>query len=74
MQVVAFDDNGPQADTLLAHGESDDPASPHYRDGTRRYAQQAWSRFPFTARAIEASPGVSETILDAPTNPDKNSR
>jgi acyl-homoserine-lactone acylase len=66
MQVVAFDDEGPQADTLLAHSESDDPVSPHYRDGTRRYAQQAWSRFPFTARALEASPGKSVTMLEAP--------
>jgi acyl-homoserine-lactone acylase len=65
MQVVSFDDDGPQADTLLAHSESDDPASPHYRDGTRRYAKQAWARFPFTAREIEASPGVKETWLDA---------
>ncbi|WP_250470130.1 penicillin acylase family protein [Caballeronia sp. GAFFF2] len=65
MQVVRFGDDGPQADTLLAHSESDDPASPHYRDGTRRYARQAWSRFTFTAQEIEASPGVTKTVIDS---------
>jgi acyl-homoserine-lactone acylase len=53
----------PHADTLLAHYESDDPASPHYRDGTRRYAVKAWSRSPFSEREVESSPGVLSSML-----------
>ncbi|SPB18267.1 putative aculeacin a acylase transmembrane protein [Caballeronia novacaledonica] len=63
VQVVGFDADGPHADTLLAHSESDDPASPHYRDGTRRYAVKAWSRFAFSEREIESSPGVMSSTL-----------
>jgi acyl-homoserine-lactone acylase len=53
----------PHADTLLAHYESDDPASPHYRDGTRRYAVKAWSRSPCSEREVESSPGVLSSML-----------
>ncbi len=53
----------PHADTLLAHYESDDPPSLHYRDGTRRYAVKAWSRSPFSEREVESSPGVLSSML-----------
>ncbi|SAK97216.1 peptidase [Caballeronia pedi] len=64
VQVVGFGDDGPHADTLLAHSESDDPVSPHYRDGTQRYARKAWSRFAFSMHDIETSFGASETVLE----------
>ncbi|MDR5777215.1 MULTISPECIES: penicillin acylase family protein [unclassified Caballeronia] len=63
VQVVGFGANGPQADTLLAHSESDDPASPRYRDGTKRYARKEWTRFAFTEQDIDKSPGVVETVM-----------
>ncbi|MCM2495832.1 penicillin acylase family protein [Burkholderia glumae] len=66
LQVVTFDARGPEAHTLLAHSESDDPASPHYADGTRRYAARRWLRTPFEARAIAADPGLDVTRLTLP--------
>ncbi|WP_133645710.1 penicillin acylase family protein [Paraburkholderia flava] len=66
VQVVGFGADGPEADTLLSHSESDDPASPHSRDATLAYAQKAWARFPFTAQAIRSAPGMTETTLSGP--------
>ncbi|SAL33281.1 penicillin amidase [Caballeronia udeis] len=66
LQVVSFDANGVQADTMLAHSESDDPASPHFSDATRRFAGKQWLRFPFTEEAIAADPGVTTVKLQAP--------
>jgi acyl-homoserine-lactone acylase len=66
LQVVSFDANGVQADTMLAHSESDDPASPHFGDATRRFAGKQWLRFPFTEEAITADPGMTTIKLQAP--------
>ncbi|WP_366143136.1 penicillin acylase family protein, partial [Algiphilus sp.] len=35
--------------------QSSDPASPHYGDATRAYADGAWLRLPFTEREIAQS-------------------
>jgi acyl-homoserine-lactone acylase len=66
LQVVSFDANGVQADTMLAHSESDDPASPHFGDTTRRFAGKQWLHFPFTEEAIIADPGMTTIKLQAP--------
>jgi acyl-homoserine-lactone acylase len=66
LQVVSFDANGVQADTMLAHSESDDPGSPHFADATRRFAGKQWLRFPFTEGAITADPGMTSVKLQAP--------
>ncbi|SAL17710.1 penicillin acylase family protein [Caballeronia humi] len=56
MQVVSFGQQGVDADTMLAHSESDDLASPRSGDATRLFASKTWSRFPFTDAAIDADP------------------
>ncbi|MGH8778242.1 penicillin acylase family protein [Paraburkholderia sp.] len=66
LQVVGFGADGPEADTLLSHSESDDPASPHSRDATLAYSRKAWARFPFTTQAIRSAPGMTETTLSGP--------
>ncbi|MDR5776817.1 MULTISPECIES: penicillin acylase family protein [unclassified Caballeronia] len=66
MQVVSFDADGPQADTMLTTGVSDDPASPYYRQTTRAYASKTWTRFPFTSRALDASPRTVTSVLSGP--------
>jgi len=43
MQVVSFNEKGVRVEMMLAHGESDDPASPWYTVMTRRYAARQWT-------------------------------
>ncbi|MEO9599507.1 penicillin acylase family protein [Parasphingorhabdus sp.] len=54
LQFVRWDDAGVQADVVLAHGQSSDPASPHYFDQIDRYSDQSLWRFPFDRDAVEA--------------------
>lgn len=54
MQVVGFDDAGPQAWTFLLPSQSTDPASPYFRSGTREYSKKAWSRAAYREAEIEA--------------------
>ncbi len=65
VQVVSFDEQGPQADTMLAPSEADDPASPHYAEGTARYAHKTWTRFLFDQAAAEAAQGSHTEVLDS---------
>ncbi|WKB54626.1 penicillin acylase family protein [Eleftheria terrae] len=55
LQVVAFTDAGVQPWTLLSHSQSDDPASPHHADASRRYSAGRWLRVPFTEAEITAA-------------------
>lgn len=63
LQVVSFPGNAVQAYTFLTFSLSDDPASPHYGDYTRRYANKQWLRLPFTEPEITSSPGYTTTPL-----------
>lgn len=63
LQVVSFTRTGVQAHTLLAHAQSDDPASAHHGDYTRAYAKRQWLRLPFTESEITASPGYRRISL-----------
>ncbi|WP_322044758.1 penicillin acylase family protein [Paraburkholderia sp. J67] len=65
VQVVSFGKDGVDADTMLAHSLSDDPASPHYSDATREFARGTWQRFRFTESAIAADPVLSATTLQS---------
>jgi acyl-homoserine-lactone acylase len=66
IQVVTFGSHGVDAATLLSHSESDDPASPHFSDGTRRYAAQRWLRVPFHEQEIASDPDLQVTRLTMP--------
>ncbi|KTT22157.1 penicillin acylase family protein [Pseudacidovorax intermedius] len=63
MQVVRFDDAGVQAHTFLTFSQSDDPASPHNADYTRRYSAKQWLRVPFTEAEIQADAQYSSTRI-----------
>ncbi|WP_061169253.1 penicillin acylase family protein [Caballeronia hypogeia] len=63
VQVVTFGADGVEADTMLSHSESDDPASPHYGDATRAFAAKRWARFPFTEQAIDADSSVTRVVV-----------
>lgn len=55
VQVVTFDGGGPVADAVLAYAQSSDPASAHFADQTRLYAEKRWVRLPFRAADVEAA-------------------
>ncbi|MDN4546300.1 acylase [Pseudomonas sp. C32] len=56
LQVVTFDDNGPQAKGLLAFSLSSDPASKYARDQTLAFSQKQLSVLPFTEQQITSDP------------------
>jgi acyl-homoserine-lactone acylase len=65
VQIVAFGQSADsvEADTMLSHAESDDPASPHSGDATRAFAAKRWQRFPFSEQAIDADPALSRVTV-----------
>jgi len=56
LQVVTFDENGPQAKGLLAFSESSNPQSAHSRDQTEAFSNKQWADLPFTEQQIKADP------------------
>ncbi|MGE8483447.1 MAG: acylase [Pseudomonas sp.] len=56
LQVVTFDDKGPQAQGLLAFSLSSDPASQYSRDQTQAFSKKQLSVLPFTEQQITADP------------------
>lgn len=66
MQTVTFIGDSVQAYTLLASGESDDPARADSGSGTLRYARKAWLKVPFSESDIQKDPGLTVHVLDEP--------
>jgi acyl-homoserine-lactone acylase len=56
LQVVTFDENGPQAKGLLAFSLSSDPASKYSRDQTQAFSRKQWGVLPFTEQQILSDP------------------
>lgn len=56
LQVVTFDDKGPQAQGLLAFSLSSDPASKYSRDQTLAFSKKQLSALPFTEQQITSDP------------------
>jgi acyl-homoserine-lactone acylase len=56
LQVVTFDDTGPQARGVLAMSLSSDPASKHASDQTQAFSKKQLSVLPFTEQQITADP------------------
>jgi acyl-homoserine-lactone acylase len=56
LQVVTFDDQGPQAQGLLAFSLSSDPQSKYSRDQTLAFSKKQLSVLPFTEQQITADP------------------
>lgn len=59
LQVVSFDEHGPQALGVLAFSLSSDPASPHSRDQTQAFSAKEWRRLPFTEQQVKDDPAYS---------------
>ena len=63
IQVVTWDDSDcPIADVILVPSQSTDPASPHFADQTRLYANKEWVRWRFCEDDIAAGQ-VGETLV-----------
>lgn len=56
LQVVTFDDEGPQAQGLLAFSLSSDPDSKYSRDQTQAFSNKQLSVLPFTEQQITSDP------------------
>ncbi|MHC8366623.1 bifunctional acylase PvdQ [Pseudomonas sp. ZT5P21] len=56
LQVVTFDDKGPQAKGLLAFSLSSDPASKYANDQTLAFSKKQLSVLPFTEQQITSDP------------------
>ncbi|MBD2805646.1 penicillin acylase family protein [Xenorhabdus sp. ZM] len=63
LQLVSFPNNKVETYTLLLTSLSDDPASPHYSDGTWKYSEKQWLRLPFRESEITADPNYQYFIL-----------
>ena len=63
MQVVTFPAGKVDAYTFLTFSLSDDPASPHYGDYTKRYSDQQWLKVPYSESEIAASPALVQTTV-----------
>ncbi|WP_233282020.1 bifunctional acylase PvdQ [Pseudomonas mangiferae] len=63
IQLVSFDEQGPQAQGLLTFSQSSDPASPHFLDQTDAFAQSLWHPLPFTEAQILADPAYRSLSL-----------
>jgi acyl-homoserine-lactone acylase len=54
---------GPAAVGLLAYGQSSDPSSPRYRDGTEAYAAKAVRPLRYTDEEIAEDPELVRSTL-----------
>jgi acyl-homoserine-lactone acylase len=54
LQIVAFEEDGPVAWTLLPYGQSSDPASPYAFDQLPAFSAKQWYIVPFKAADIAA--------------------
>lgn len=63
LQVVSFDEHGPQAQGLLAPSQSSDAQSPHSHDQTAAFAKKQWAVLPFTDAQIKADPAYRLQVI-----------
>nr|WP_199772644.1 acylase [Pseudomonas fluorescens] len=56
LQIVSFDDRGPQAVGVLAFSESSNPDSKYARDQTQAFSEKQLRPLPFTEAQIKADP------------------
>jgi acyl-homoserine-lactone acylase len=65
MHVVAFNDTPcPDAVTLLAYSQSDDPGSPHHTDQTELFSRKEWVAERFCETDILSSPALEIIDID----------
>lgn len=55
VQIVSFDERGPQARAVLTYSQSTDPASPHFGDQAPLFSRGEWNTLPYTEAQIRAN-------------------
>ncbi|AZF53490.1 penicillin amidase family protein [Pseudomonas sp. R4-34-07] len=60
LQIVTFDDKGPQAVGVLAFSESSNPESNYSKDQTQAFSEKKLRPLPFTEAQIKADPHYQE--------------
>ena len=63
LQIVTFDDNGPQAMGVLAFSESSNPASQYSKDQTRAFSEKKLRPLPFTDAQIQADLQYQQQLI-----------
>ncbi|MGU9815593.1 bifunctional acylase PvdQ [Pseudomonas sp. LF135] len=63
LQIVTFDDHGPQALGVLAFSESSNPASQYSKDQTRAFSEKKLRSLPFTDAQIQADPQYQQQLI-----------
>lgn len=63
LQIVTFDDQGPQAQGVLAFSLSSNPASPYAKDQTQAFSQKKLHSLPFTEAQIKADPHYQQQLI-----------
>jgi acyl-homoserine-lactone acylase len=63
IQLVTFNDEGPQVKGLLAFSQSSDVSSPFYNDQTKLFSQQFWPIIPFTEKQIKKASVIKQKKL-----------
>ncbi|WP_439865238.1 bifunctional acylase PvdQ [Pseudomonas antarctica] len=63
LQIVTFDDKGPQAIGVLAFSESSNPASKYANDQTQAFSEKKLRPLPFTDAQIKADPQYQQQLI-----------
>jgi len=63
LQIITFDDNGPQAMGVLAFSESSNPASQYSKDQTRAFSEKKLRPLPFTDAQIQADLQYQQQLI-----------
>ncbi|MDD0975813.1 acylase [Pseudomonas fontis] len=63
LQLVTFDEHGPQAVGLLAFSQSSEKGSLHGSDQTKAFSAKHWQRIPFTEAQIKADPQYRVQVI-----------
>ncbi|KAF2407506.1 acyl-homoserine-lactone acylase [Pseudomonas antarctica] len=63
LQIVTFDDKGPQALGVLAFSESSNPQSKYAKDQTQAFSEKKLRPLPFTEAQIKADPQYQQQLI-----------
>ena len=63
LQIVSFDDQGPNALGVLAFSQSSNPASNYAKDQTQAFSEKKLRPLPFTEAQIKADPQYREQVI-----------